>query len=76
MVDRNQHDIEKSPNAEASEAEQLADALLPVTQVEAVGPEAAQREAQHQGCAPAGASGPVAGDPLGEVSPPQADDVR
>ena len=43
-----EHNVDQRPHAQTAEAEQLADAALPQTQVEAVDAEAAQSDAQHK----------------------------
>lgn len=43
-----ENDIDECPNSQATEAEQLADPLLPVAEIETIHPEATQCDAQHQ----------------------------
>jgi len=49
VMHRDEQDIDDGPDAQASEAEQLANPLLPVAQVESIGAKAAQSEADQQG---------------------------
>lgn len=66
-MQRDQYHIDQRPHAQAAKAEQLADALLPVPQIEAIRPEAAQRDADHQCRRPPDALRPVAAARLLEV---------
>ena len=72
---RHQHHVHQGPHPDAAEAEQLADPLLPVAQVEPVSPEAAQGDGEQQCRGPAVALGPVALPPLGEDGLAQAEGV-
>ena len=70
-----QHYVHQGPHPDPPEAEQLADALLPVAKVEPIRPEAAQGDGEQQRRAPAVALCPVALPPLGEHGLAQADGV-
>jgi len=72
---RDEQDIDDGPDAQASEAEQLANPLLPVAQVESIGAKAAQSEADQQGGAPAIALRPVAAQVAGEGTIAQTEHV-
>uniref|UniRef100_A0A6B0V7N7 Uncharacterized protein n=1 Tax=Ixodes ricinus TaxID=34613 RepID=A0A6B0V7N7_IXORI len=70
-----EHDVHESPHAETAKGEELSDAFLPHAQVEAVGSEAAQHDAQQKCCPPAIAPGPIAQVVLEKRPPSEAEDV-
>lgn len=55
-----QDHVYQGPDAQAPEAEELANALLPHAQVEAVRTKATEHDAEHKCCRPAIAPGPIA----------------
>ena len=69
------HHVHQGPHPDPPEAEQFADPLLPVAQVEPVRPEPAQGDGEQQRRGPAVALGPVALAPLGEHGLAQAEGV-
>jgi len=60
VADGDQHHVNQRPDAEPAEAEELADPLRPVAQVEPVDSEAAQDNAERQRGAPPVTLGPLA----------------
>ena len=67
--------VHQGPHPEAAEAEELADALLPVAEVEPVRPEAPESDGEAEGGVPAVAPGPGALHSLAEHLLAQADGV-
>lgn len=76
IVQRYENHIDQRPHAEATEAEQFADALLPVAQIESVRPEATQRHADDQRRRPLVALRPVAALLFLELPLAQTEQVR
>ena len=67
--------VHQGPDPEAAEAEELADALLPVAEVEPVRAEPAEGDGEEEGGGPAVALRPVALPLLAEHVPAQAQRV-
>ena len=70
-----QYHVHEGPHPDPPEAEELADPLLPVAQVESVRPEPAQRDREEQRGGPTVALRPVALPALGEHGLAQAQRV-
>lgn len=60
LADPDQQDVDQHPDAQATKAEELAEAFSPLSQVEPVRAEATKGDAQSQGHGPLIAAGPVA----------------